>query len=189
MLERLKALDEITGARGFACAFLEDHLFVAFNAMSWRCPFRQILAPVDTWLAGYTAWLDALVDLPAGIVRTLNLAPVADPPLSFVPTQRATVMIESSSAGQVFTSALWRVIGEGGMPLINLASGVAFGGIALFGAWYGISQGYSSNLFWYFWGLITAGLAYGMFAIAGGLREIGRLAWGWNAPLRTLKRQ
>ena len=74
------------------------------------------------------------------------------------------------------------------MPLVYIASGAVFGGVALFGAWYGVTQGYSSNLFWYFWGLIAAGLAYGALAIASGLRELARLAWRWDAPLRSLKR-
>ena len=38
-----------------------------------------------------------------------------------------------------------------------IASGALFGGLALFGAWYGLKEGFSSNLFWYFWGLIAAG--------------------------------
>ena len=63
-----------------------------------------------------------------------------------------------------------------------------FGGVALVGASYGIKVGYSSRLFWYFWGLISAGILYGGYAITLGVREIARLAWRWNAPLRTLKR-
>jgi len=74
------------------------------------------------------------------------------------------------------------------MALIYVASGSMFGGVALLGAWYGITVGYSSNLFWYFWGMISAGIAYGIYAIAIGVIEIARLAWRWNAPLRTLKR-
>ena len=57
MLERLKALDELAHARGFACAFLDDHLLVAFRGMSWRCPSWRILKPVDAWLQGYVARL------------------------------------------------------------------------------------------------------------------------------------
>lgn len=187
MLERLKALDGVTRARGFACAFLEDHLLVAFRGMSWRCPFWRILTPVDAWLQDYRASLAAIVDLPVEIVHTLNLEmPSSDWPA--IPlTNRPAVVIENAS-GQVFSSTVWRVVGEGGMPLLTVASGAVFGGVALFGAWYGITRGYSSNLFWYFWGLIAAGLAYGAFAIAGGLRELARLAWRWDAPLRSLKR-
>jgi hypothetical protein len=74
------------------------------------------------------------------------------------------------------------------MALIYTASGAMFGGVALAGAWYGLTEGYSSSLFWYFWGMIVAGIAYGAYAIALGVRELARLAWRWNAPLRTLKR-
>ncbi len=74
------------------------------------------------------------------------------------------------------------------MPLASVASGLLFGGVALFGAYYGIKEGYSKQLFWYFWGLIAAGLGYGAVAISSGLRDIAKLAWRWDAPLRSLKR-
>jgi hypothetical protein len=188
MLERLKAVDQLAHAHGFACAFLEEHLLIAFAGMNWRCPAWRIVTPVNDWLQGYAAWLTGLVDLPADIVRTLNLA-VA--PLesagAFAPAFRASVPI-SGSAGQVLPSGLWKLLGEGGMSLIYVASGSMFGGVALFGAWYGLTHGYSAALFWYFWGLISAGVLYGAYAIALGLRELARLAWRWKAPLRTLKR-
>ena len=187
MLERLKALDQLADAHGFACAFLEEHLLIALQGMSWRCPLWRILKPVDTWLQGYAAWLAGLVDLPVEIVHTLNLAvPSATSAASLAPTVRPAVPIDARSA-QIF-SGLWRLVGEGGMPLTYIASGSLFGGVALLGAWYGVKEGYSSHLFWYFWGLIAAGIVYGAVAIASGAREIARLAWRWNAPLRTLKR-
>jgi hypothetical protein len=189
MLERLKALDELAHAHGFACAFLEDHLLLTFRGMSWRCPSTRILEPVSSWLDGYAATLAGLVDLPVDIVRTLNLAvPSGATAVPFVPTYRAAIPIDTSS-GQVFTSSIWRVVGEGGLPLANMASGAIFGGVAVIGAWYGFKEGYSHNLFWYFWGLIAAGLVYGVVALSGGVRELARLAWRWDAPLRTLKRQ
>jgi hypothetical protein len=188
MLERLKALDELGHARGFACAFAGAHLLIAFRGMHWRCPPWRIVQPIDTWLQGYAAWLHGLVDLPIGIVQTLNLAvPSAATTASYVPRVESGVVVDSAS-GQLFSSGLWRLVGEGGMALIYVASGAIFGGVALIGAWYGVKTGYSSNLFWYFWGMIAAGVAYGAYAIALGVREIGRLAWRWNAPLRTLKR-
>ena len=142
---------------------------------------------MNTWLQNYAASLAGLVDLPVAIVRTLNLeAPLSDS-VPFVPTVRDGVMIGNAS-GQVFSSPIWRVVGEGGKPLVNVASGLIFGGVAILGAWYGIEQGYSRNLFWYFWGLIAAGLAYGAFAITSGLGEIARLAWRWEAPLRSINR-
>jgi hypothetical protein len=188
MLERLKALDELGHARGFACAFAGGHLLVAFRGMQWQCPPWRIVRPIDTWLDGYARWLGGLVDLPVGIVQILNLAvPSADPAASLLSRAGAAVPVGSGS-GQVFSAPLWRIIGEGGMALMYTASGAVFGGVALVGAWYGLTQGYSSNLFWYFWGMIVAGVAYGAYAIALGVRELARLAWRWNAPLRALKR-
>ena len=188
MLERLKALDELAHARGFACAFLAEHVLIAFSGMNWRCPTWRILQPVATWLQSYTDWIAGLVELPREIVETLNLvAPSATAAVPFVPAPRSAISIDSGS-GQVFSSGLWRLIGEGGMPLTYVASGTLFGGLALFGAWYGVTQGYSDGLFWYFWGLIAAGVVYGAYAIALGVRELAQLAWRWNAPLRTLNR-
>ena len=188
MLERLKALDEVAAAHGFACAFRDERLLIALRGMSWRCPFWRILTPVDTWIQTYAAWLAKLVDLPVDIVHTLNLAvPTAATARSIAAAARVAIPIDTSS-GQVFSSGLWRLVGEGGMALVYCASGALFGGVALFGASYGIKVGYSTNLFWYFWGLIAAGILYGAYAITLGVRELARLAWRWNAPLRTLKR-
>jgi hypothetical protein len=188
MLERLKRLDELAHARGFACAFVDEHLLIAFRGMHWQCPAWRILQPVDTWLDGYAAWLASLVELPMGIVHTLNLAaPSADASTTFAPRIRSRIPMESGT-GQVFSSGLWRLVGEGGMALIYVASGALFGGVALFGAYYGLTEGYSRQLFWYFWGMIAAGVVYGSFAIAAGVVALARLAWRWNAPLRTLSR-
>jgi hypothetical protein len=189
MLERLKTLDDLAHAHGFACAFHDEHLLITFRGMSWRCPSKRILEPVGTWLDAYAQSLAGLVDLPVDIVHTLNLAaPSTIAASPFAPAVAPAIPIDTSS-GQVFTSALWRLIGEGGMPLANLASGALFGGVALLGAWYGIKEGYSQNLFWYFWGLIAVGLVYGAVTVSGSMRELVRLAWGWDAPLRNLKRQ
>jgi hypothetical protein len=188
MLERLKVLDELAHAHGFACAFLGEHLLIAFNGMQWRCPAWRIVQPIDSWLQDYAVWLTGLVELPAGIVQTLNLtvpSPTGNVPIT--PRIGSGVAIDNAS-GQVFSSTLWRLVGEGGMALTYVASGAIFGGVALLGAWYGVTTGYSSGLFWHFWGMIAAGVAYGIYAIALGVREIGRLAWRWNSPLRTLKR-
>jgi hypothetical protein len=188
MLERLKALDELGHARGFACAFLEEHFLVAFRGMHWQCPAWRIVQPVDAWLDAYTAWLSSLVELPLGIVETLNLAaPAVNTTGTFTPRPRPAIPIDSGG-GEVFSSALWRLVGEGGMALVYVASGTLFGGVAILGAWYGLTEGYSRQLFWYFWGMIAAGIVYGAFAIGTGLGALGRLAWRWNAPLRTLKR-
>ncbi len=187
MLERLRALDDVAHAHGFACAFLEDHILIAFRGMTWRCAWWRILQPLGTWLDGYAARLGALVDMPVAIVQTLNLDVLAAAAsASSSPTVRPMVPIDTS-AGQVFSSAPWRLVGEAGMPLIYVASGSLFGGLAAVSGWYGVTQGFSPQLFWPLWGLITAGIVYGGFAIASGGRELARLLWRWNAPLRTLK--
>ena len=188
MLERLKALDERAHARGFACAFRGEHLLIAFSGMSWRCPAWRIVRPIDAWLHDYAEWLAGLVELPQDIVRTLNLAaPAAEVAPRHVPEAVPAVAIDSGPA-DVFSSGLWRLVGEGGMSLVYVASGTIFGGVALIGGWYGVTEGYSTNLFWYFWGLIAAGVVYGVYALALGLRQLAHLAWRWNAPLRTLNR-
>ena len=94
MLERLKTLDEVAHAHGFACAFLEDHLLIAFRGMSWRCPSWRILKPVDRWLQEYVARLAGLVDLPVEIVHTLNLAMPSHEWPAFAPAGRTSVPIE-----------------------------------------------------------------------------------------------
>ena len=89
MLERLKALDELAHARGFACAFRGEHLLIAFSGMSWRCPIWRILKPVDTWLPSYAEWITGLVDLPRDIVKTLDLVtPSRAATVLFVPEPR-----------------------------------------------------------------------------------------------------
>lgn len=188
MLERLKALDQLADAQGFACAFLDDHLLIAFRGMSWRCPPWRILTPVGDWLQGYATYLAGLVDLPVEIVRTLNLD--VAPAIYIAPAAHAdagAIPVDTSS-GQIFSSALWRLVGEGGTALTYVVSGSIFGGLALFSGWYGLKEGFSNKLFWYLWGLITAGLIYGAFALVTGIREVAKLAWRWDAPLRTLKR-
>lgn len=200
MLQRLKALDDLGHARGFACAFRDQHLLIAFDGMDWRCPWWRILRPLDDWLQGYAAWLTGLVDLPRGIVQTLNLAvpsavaPAATPsstpavaPSSSPPSRAGAVEI-SSGAPAVFSSSLFRIIGEGGMGAAYIASGAMFGGLAAFAAKYGVTEGFPELLFWYLWGVTAAGLAYGAYAISIGARQIVRLLWKWKSPLRTMRR-
>jgi hypothetical protein len=188
MLERLKALDELAHARGFACAFVGQHLLIAFNGMTWRCPAWRIAQPVESWLAGYSKWLAGLVDLPREIVKTLNLVVPAEGDVPPTALRTPSSVPLDSGGGQVFSSSLWRFVGEGGMSLVFVASGSIFGGVALFGAWYGLTEGYSRSLFWYWWGMITAGVVYGAYAIAVGVGQLAQLAWKWKSPLRTLNR-
>jgi hypothetical protein len=142
---------------------------------------------MGAWIDRYRAQLAELIDVPVTIVRTLNLDAPVNASSSPAETVRPGVVVGSGS-GQVFSSPLFRLIGEGGMPLIGVASGLIFGGVGLIGGWYGVTVGYSRNLFWPFWILIAAGLGYGAFAVASGVRELLALAWRWNAPLRSLKR-
>jgi len=188
ILDRLKSLDETAQARGFRCAFLEDHLMVAFPGMTWLCSWWWIVRPVGTWIDQYRAQLAGLIELPVTIVRTLNLdAPTnaASPPAQ---TVRPDVPVASGS-GQVFSSPVFRLVGEGGMALVTAASGLVFGGVAIVGGWYGVRVGYSAHLFWYFWTLIAAGLAYGAFAMTSAVRHVLALAWRWNANPRAAVRE
>ena len=186
-LDRLKRLDEMAQARGFRGAFLEDHLMVAFPGMTWLCSWWWIVRPVGTWIDQYRAQLAGLIELPVTIVRTLNLDAPVNAAASPVQTALPGVPVGSGS-GQVFSSPVFRLIGEGGLPLISVASGLLFGGVAGVGGWYGVKVGYSANLFWPFWTLIAAGLVYGAFAVISGVRQLLALAWRWNAPLRGLQR-
>ncbi len=186
-LDRLKRLDETAQARGFRCAFLEDHLMVAFPGMTWLCSWWWIVRPVGTWIDQYREQLAGLIELPVTIVRTLNLDAPVNAAASSAKTALPGVPVGSGS-GQVFSSPVFRLIGEGGLPLISVASGLLFGGVAGVGGMYGVRVGYSANLFWPLWTLIAAGLAYGAFAVITGVRQLLALAWRWNAPLRGLQR-
>jgi len=44
-------------------------------------------------------------------------------------------------------SGLWRLFDEVGTPIAYIASGTLFGGFGLFGVWYGVTEGYSCDLF------------------------------------------
>lgn len=192
MLQRLKDLDALAHARGFACAFRGEHLLIAFDGMSWRCPAWRILRPLDAWLQHYADWLTALVDLPRGIVQTLNLVPPtpgdsAVPLTRFAPEPTRAVPV-GTGAPDVFSSSVWRIVGEGGMSAVYVLSGAMFGGVALIGMQYGLTEGYSDALFWPLWSMSLAGLVYGAFAIGTGVRGLARLMWKWKSPLRTMHR-
>ncbi len=191
MLQRLKALDDLGHARGFACAFRDQHLLVAFDGMDWRCPAWRIAVPLDTWLASYGAWLTGLVDLPLGIVQTLNLvvpaAASSRPRASLEPAPAAAVTIDTGTP-EVFSSSLSRLVGEGGMAAVYIMSGSVFGGLAVVAARYGVTEGFPEAAFWYWWSMTSLGLGYGANAISLGVRQLAQLAWKWKSPLRTMKR-
>lgn len=190
MLQRLKDLDDLAHARGFACAFRGEHLLVAFDGMSWRCAAWRILRPLDAWLQRYSTWLTGLVDMPAAIVRTLNLEPVPDgaPVAASVTREPLAAVTVQSGASEPFSAPLFRIVGEGGMAAAYVASGSLFGGLALFAARYGITEGFFAPFFWYLWTLTGLGLLYGGYAVTLGLRQLGKLLWKWNSPLRTMQR-
>lgn len=190
MLQRLKDLDDLAHARGFACAFRGEHLLIAFDGMSWRCAAWRILRPLDAWLQRYTTWLTGLVDMPAEIVRTLNLERMLDGAPAAVPVAAAPLAAVEvrSGASEPFSAPLFRILGEGGMAASYVASGSLFGGVAFVAARYGLTEGFFAPLFWYLWTLTGLGLLYGAFAISVGLRQIGQLLWKWNSPLRTMQR-
>jgi hypothetical protein len=186
MLERLKALDELAHAQGFTCAFRDGHLLIAFNGMRWRCPVWRVLQPVEAWLPGYRAWLDGLIELPARIVATLDLqapgAAVARPAAPAAPA-RAGVALAPSHA-EVFSAGLWRLVGQGGIAVFTIASGLLFGGVAaIFGQMW-LEGGFEGGA--YALSMIALGLAYGAGAVLWGLYVLARLARTWGAPLRGI---
>ncbi|HSA80638.1 MAG TPA: DUF3137 domain-containing protein [Geminicoccaceae bacterium] len=187
MLEHLKALDELGHARGFTCAFRDEHLLIAFRGMRWRCAVWRVLQPVRAWLPGYRAWLEELIELPARIVATLDLhapsAAVARPPAAAAPTPPGVVVVGSHT--EVFSAGLWRLVGQGGIALVTIASGALFGGLAATFGWWWWEAGFE-GIGGYVLLLIVLGLAYGAGAIATGLYMLARLAWTWGAPLRGI---
>jgi len=187
MLERLKALDELAHAQGFTCAFRDQHLLIAFKGMRWRCALWRVLQPVRAWLPGYRAWLEELIALPARIVATLDLdapAAAAGRPVSAAAPARPGVALVGSH-NEVFSAGLWRLVGQGGMALVWIASGALFGGLAAAFGWWWWEAGFE-GISGYFLFMILLGLAYGAGAISAGLYLLARLAWTWGAPLRGI---
>jgi hypothetical protein len=79
-----------------------------------------------------------------------------------------------------------RLVGSAGLPVFTIASGTLFGGLAAFGAYYGLTEGFMPELRWYFTIMVLLGLAYGAYAILHGVTMLVKLVWSWNAPLRSL---
>jgi Protein of unknown function (DUF3137) len=191
MLERLKALDELAHARGFTCAFRDEHLLIAFRGMRWRCAVWRVLQPVQAWLPGYRAWLEELVALPARIVATLDLhapsAAAARPAAPATPALSGIALVDSED--EVFSAGLWRLVGQGGMALFTIASGAIFGGLAAGFGWWWLEAGFEGiggHALLIALSMIILGLAYGAGAISIGLYMLARLAWTWGAPLRGI---
>ncbi len=192
MLERLKDLDELAHAQGFSCAFRDGHLLVALPGMRWRCAMWRMLRPMSVWLPAYRDWLGGLIELPARIAATLDLAEPSAAAAAAAPAA-APATVDPGTRGrfgrddlETVAAVLWRLAGEALPALYIAASGALFGGLALFGASYGITEGFPEGLFWYLWSMVAVGLAYGAGTIAAAVRQLLLLAWTWNVPLRGL---
>jgi hypothetical protein len=189
MLERLLRLDEITHARGFRCAFVGDHLLVALSGARWRCGLWRILFPLESWLAGYRDRLAATIATPSAMVRELALNAQA-PAVGTVPVIRPRgAWNTTDDSNTVMAGRLPRLVAGIGMPVIYIASGTLFGGISLFfGRLVFLEWGVDASGGWKMAWPIPLGALYGMFAIGFGVKEFMRLAWIWNAPLRSVRR-
>lgn len=188
MLERLKALDEHAHARGFMCAFTGDRLLLALPGMRWRCPAWRLLLPIDSWLDGYRQWLMDLVELPATIAATLELESMQPGPAAASAPAVADASVSLGATETIFSLAPFRLIGEVGLRLIYIASGLLFGGLAAFFGYWGLASGFDFARYWQLALMILLGLAYGAFAISRGVIELLQFFWSWNAPLRGLPR-
>ena len=189
MLERLVRLDEVAHARGFRCAFVGERLLVALSGMHWRAPLWRLVFPLPTWLDGFRTRLAELVALPASIVGELALATQV-PNVLAVPVLRATRPWRIAGTGaEPLRGKLSRLVAGIGMPAIHIASGLLFGGLALyFGYWIFLVWGVEASGGWRVAFMIPLGVAYGVGAISAGIVMLLRLAWSWNAPLRGLRR-
>lgn len=189
MLERLQALDGIAGAGGFTCAFRGPYLLVAFNGMSWRCRVWRLLQPVGAWLDGYRDRLRELIDLPVAVVTTLALVPPSRPAGAGVGTVAEAAWPTVPLGGdEPFSAGPFRLVRAIGMPVMMIASGLLFGGLAAFFGWYGLTEGFRPELWRYGWSMVALGLVYGIGTIARGLVMLLRVGWRWGAPLRGLTR-
>ena len=189
MLERLVRVDEVSHARGFRCAFVGQRLVMALSGMHWRAPLWRLLFPLHTWLDNYRAWLAELIAMPAAMVRELALAaqvPSVNQQPVLTESQPWTI---SGTGPEVMRGKLSRLIAGIGMPAINIASGLLFGGISLyFGYYVFIQWGVAASGGWKVAWPIPLGVLYGVYAILNGIAMLARLAWTWNAPLRNLRR-
>ncbi|MFO1035656.1 MAG: DUF3137 domain-containing protein [Geminicoccaceae bacterium] len=189
MLERLVGLDEVARAGGFRCAFAGKRLLIALSGMRWRAPTWRLLVPIGNWLEGYRKWLSELVALPSAVVEELALADQV-PRVGAVPPPPASTPWEFTSSGDsVFQGKLGRLVAGITMPLMYIASGTLFGGVSLyFGYYVFVEWGVDAIGGWKLAWPILLGVGYGIYAIVAGLVMLARLAWRWNAPLRSLPR-
>jgi hypothetical protein len=97
---------------------------------------------------------------------------------------------EAAGAGNsVMHGKLSRLVAGIGMPAIHIASGALFGGISLFFGYHIFFEwGVAASGGWKIAWVIPLGILYGIYAIGLGLVMLARLAWTWNAPLRSVRR-
>ena len=74
-------------------------------------------------------------------------------------------------------------------PKVRKNPGTLFGGISLFfGQLVFLEWGVAASGGWKVAWPIPLGVLYGVYAISLGVKELMRLAWTWNAPLRSVRR-
>lgn len=189
MLERLVRLDEVAHARGLRCAFVGDRLLLALSGMHWRAPLWRVLFPLPGWLDGFRRWLEELIGLPAAVVGELALNKQVPAVLTQPSFVQSHPWQSRGAGGEVMRGKLSRLVAGIGMPAIHIASGALFGGISLFFGYYVfLVWGVAASGGWKVAWPIPLGVLYGVYAIGFGLRLLARLAWTWNAPLRSLRK-
>lgn len=187
MLERLLQLDQLAHAEGFRCAFADDHLLLALPGMRWHCAWWRVLLPLDGWLANYRRWLGELIALPGAIVRELALDEQIPAVTPLPRRQEAGSWDVIGDSATVMRGPFFRLVAGLGMPAAYIASGLLFGGISLFFGAAVLEAGIAASGGWATVWPIPLGLLYGVVAIGRGTAALLRLAWTWNAPLRSVR--
>ncbi|MFL5332649.1 MAG: DUF3137 domain-containing protein [Geminicoccaceae bacterium] len=189
MMERLVRVDEVAHAHGFRCAFVGRRLLLALSGVHWRAPLWRLVFPLHAWLDGYRAWLAQLIAMPAAVVRELALAAQVPSVMQQPILTQSRPWTISGTGPEVMRGKLSRLIAGIGMPAINIASGMLFGGISLFFGYYVFLEwGVAASGGWKIAWPIPLGVLYGVYAVLNGIAMLARLAWTWNAPLRNLRR-
>jgi hypothetical protein len=146
----------------------------------------RLFQPMEQWLPAYRDWINGLIALPAQVAATLDLTEEDEAPAVPAPPARQFRGGFGRDDVEAAAALAWRIAGEAGPALYLAMSGAVFGGLALYVGWYGITEGFGDQFFWYFWSLVTAGLVYGAATTGYALRQLGRFAWSWGSPLRSM---
>ena len=127
--------------------------------------------------------------MPPAVVRELALAAQV-PTVGTQPRSLVSVPWQTAGAGDtVMHGKLARLVAGLGMPAFYIASGLVFGGISLFFGYHiffvwGVAGSGGWKVAW----VIPLGILYGVYAIGLGVHMLARLAWTWDAPLRSVRR-